>query len=124
MVKGIEHFGLVARDVQKLARWYCDTFGMKVALSTPSGAVFIKAQNGVTIEVYGSRRDPVEADYYTPGLRHIAILVDDIEAERKRLAAKGLEIEEKVTDNGSFKLVRFTDPEGNLGHLVERGTPL
>ena len=120
MIKGIEHFGLAAKDVQGLARWYCDMFGMKVALSTPSGAVFIQAQNGVHIEVYKARSDAPAGDYYTPGLRHIAILVQDIQGERTRLAAKGLAIETEIASNPGFRLVRFTDPEGNHGHLVER----
>jgi len=124
MIKGIEHFGLVARDVQKLAGWYCDMFGMKVALSTPTGAVFVQSQNGVNIEIYRSRNEAAAGDYYTPGWRHIAIQVQDIEGERARLTAKGLDIESEVAVNESFKLVRFKDPEGNLGHLVERGAPL
>ena len=119
MIKGIEHFGLAAKDVQALARWYCDVFGMKVALSTPSGAVFIQAQNGVNIEVYKARSDAA-GDYYAQGLRHIAILVQDIQGERARLAAKGLAVDAEVTSNPGFRLVRFTDPEGNHGHLVER----
>lgn len=124
MIRGIEHFGLVARDVQKLARWYCDMFGMRVVLSTPTGAVFVQAQNGVNIEVYKSRSDAAASDYFTPGWRHLAILVADIESERARLAASGLDIESEIAVNESFKLVRFKDPEGNLGHLVERAKPL
>ena len=124
MIKGIEHFGLVAKDVQTLSRWYCDMFGMRVALSTPSGAVFLQGQNGVNIEVYKARSEAVAADYYSPGLRHIAILVQDIAGERARLAAKGLSIEAEIASNPGFRIVRFTDPEGNLGHLVERDTPL
>jgi catechol 2,3-dioxygenase-like lactoylglutathione lyase family enzyme len=123
MIKGIEHIGLAAKDVHKLADWYCDMFGMKVVLSTASGAVFIQSQNGVTIEVYKARSD-AGGDYYASGLRHIAIDVQDIRGERARLAARGLAIDAEVASNPGFRLVRFVDPEGNHGHLVERDTAL
>ncbi len=124
MIKGIEHFGLVARDVPKLSRWYCDTFGMKVVLTTASGATFIQSQNGVTIEVYKAKSEGGAFDNNTPGWRHIAILVQDIEGERARLAAKGVKFEGEIANNPGNKLIRFVDPEGNLGHLVEREKPL
>jgi catechol 2,3-dioxygenase-like lactoylglutathione lyase family enzyme len=110
--------------VPKLSRWYCDTFDMKVVLTTASGATFIQSRNGVTIEVYKSKSEGGSFDNNTPGWRHIAILVEDIEGERSRLAARGVRFEGEIASNPGSKLVRFVDPEGNLGHLVEREKPL
>jgi glyoxylase I family protein len=124
MIQGVEHFGLAAKDVQKLAGWYCDMFGFKVVLTTASGATFIKSSNGVVFEVYKAKSDPGAADYYAAGWRHLAILVKDIKGERGRLAAKGLDIETEISVNPGMSLVRFKDIEGNIGHLVERETPL
>jgi glyoxylase I family protein len=124
MIKGIEHFGIVARDVPGLAKWYAEKLGFKIVVTTPSGATFIRAQNGVDIELYKARTEGGGGEYYTPGMRHIAILVDDIAAEKQKLAAKGIAFEGDITVNPGFKIIRFADAEGNLLHLIEREKPL
>ena len=125
MIRGIEHVGLAARDVDALCEWYIRYFGFVSLRKLPNGTQFIMAGDGSIVEVYPCRsEDNILHDNYLTGLRHIAFDVDDFDAEYARLRALGIEIAAEPVINESLKLVLFRDPEGNLCHLTQRAVPL
>ena len=59
-----------------------------------------------------------------PGIRHFAVSVTDFDAVYEDLKAKDVSFVGDPVDKKGVKAVFFTDPEGNLLHLLERSTPL
>ena len=58
------------------------------------------------------------------GLRHLALTVTDFPAVYARLKEKGVRfLTDAQTTNGN-SLAFFTDPDGNILHLLHRETPL
>jgi glyoxylase I family protein len=56
---------------------------------------------------------------------HAAFLVEDFDAARAKLAARGVRFEtDTVVDNDAMRTVFFDDPEGNRLQIVWRPRPL
>jgi catechol 2,3-dioxygenase-like lactoylglutathione lyase family enzyme len=56
----------------------------------------------------------------TPGIRHIAFVIEDIEAVVGKLKSRGAEMVGKITNIGSFKLCYIRGPEGIIVELAEQ----
>ena len=123
MILGIEHAAIAARDPETLASFYVDTLGFVINYRGKS-AIFVKAPNGSMIEIIRAEGEAPAATPKTPGLRHLALTVDDFEAQCERLLAAGVVFLDPPLDKGGNKVVFFHDPEGNLLHLLQRETPL
>ena len=123
MILGIEHAAIAARDPETLASFYVDTLGFVINYRGKS-AIFVKAPNGSMIEIIRAEGEAPVATPKTPGLRHLALTVDDFEAQCERLLAAGVVFLDPPLDKGGNKVVFFHDPEGNLLHLLQRETPL
>jgi len=128
MIKGIEHVGIAAKDTTALAHWYRDTLGFRIVTQseeTPP-SYFVAAPNDAMLEIISANQAPrAHHDPRDAGLRHICIGVDDFEGVRAELKKKGVTFTGEVIDLPSGgNVVFFTDPEGNLLHLVHRPEPL
>ena len=118
MFKGIEHTAIASTNPEKLAAWYDKTLGFGIA-HRYSGNVFVKAPDGTMIEISPSEGDPVKTAMKTPGIRHLAISVDDFEGGVEKLTSQGIEIIQRMNADGNY-LAFFLDPEGNILHLIRR----
>ena len=123
MVKGIEHTAIAAADVAGLADWYVSTLGFVINYRG-SSAIFVKAPDGSMIEIIAAEGDRGVAAMKTPGLRHLALTVTDFEAVYASLKAKGVSFLTEPAESKGNKVVFFTDPEGNILHLLRREKPL
>lgn len=124
MVIGIEHTAIASPDPEKLARWYVDHLSFTINYqSATSKTTFIKAPNGSMFEIILSKGERGPQTPKDPGLRHVAIAVDDFDADYKTLKAAGIRLEEPVDSKG-VRLVFFADPDGNILHLIQREKPL
>ncbi len=123
MVFTLEHIGLPARDPRALARWYAQTLGASVADagdSTPP--LFARLPGGAMLEIYAATSDsPQISDNWLAGFRHLALRVESIETVKAELEQRGVKFTDPVKPAaGGGRILFFTDPEGNLLHLVER----
>lgn len=123
MIKGIEHTAIAAVDIAALADWYVRTLGFRINYSSPN-ATFVKAPDGTMIEIIRAEGERGEQTLKTPGLRHLALAVDDFDSVYADLQAKGVSFVGEPLESKGNKVVFFTDPEGNYLHLLQRGTPL
>ena len=123
MFKGIEHFAIASTDPQRLAEYYLSTLGFKIKYSY-SGNFFIEAPDGGLVEIVPSEGERPAAAMRTPGLRHVAIEVDDFDAAHRQLAGQGIQFEGEPYENDGNRLVFFKDPDGNLLHLIKRQKPI
>ena len=118
MFQGIEHTAIATPDPETLAAWYAQKLDFKIAHRYASN-VFIQAPDGSMIELIPSVGERPHAEMRSPGIRHLAISVEDIDAGVKELESRGIEITNRVEAEGN-RLAFFLDPEGNILHLIWR----
>ncbi len=123
MIRGIEHVAIASPNPAELAQWYVDKLGFVINYQSPT-TVFVKAPDGAMIEITASEGERVEQTLKQPGLRHLAITVDEFETTYNELKAKGVAFLGEPSDKKGVKTVFFTDLEGNVLHLIQRETPL
>ena len=122
MFKGLEHIAIASSDPEKLAQWYVDYLGFRINFRY-AGNVFVRASNGTMLEIIPSEGARGPQTLKDPGIRHLAIEVEDFDAAHAELKNRGIIPEEPFVNNGN-RLVFFRDGDGNLVHLIKRGTPL
>jgi glyoxylase I family protein len=123
MYKGLEHTGIASPDPLKLAQWYVDHLGFHINFEY-AGNYFVKAADGSMLEIIPAEGAPASQKMKDPGLRHLAIAVDDFDAAYAQLKAKSVHfLTEPYTTQGN-RLVFFSDADGNILHLIEREKPL
>jgi catechol 2,3-dioxygenase-like lactoylglutathione lyase family enzyme len=149
----IDHVNIVVSDLAAMTSFYRDVLGLKVTKeATISGewigrtvglgevhadVVYLDFPAGPRIELIRYNRPsmprPADVDKpNSPGLRHMAFRVDDIDATATRLRAAGVRFfsdvqtvpDAQVTYAGGVRkrLIYFQDPEGNLLELCEYRT--
>lgn len=120
----VEHIGLAARNTITLAGWYTRVLAAEtlfVSDGTPP-AFFLGLPGGLVIEIYtASESNDATGHNGLAGWRHLALQVSSIELIRTELEARGVVFKENVKPaGGGGRVLFFSDPEGNLLHLVER----
>jgi len=120
MFKGIEHTAIATPDPEKLAQWYVDHLGFVVNYRYDRN-VFVEAPNGTMLEIIPSEGPQKMKD---PGIRHLAIAVDDFDAAYQQLRSRGVRFVTDPADLQGNRLVFFEDADGNLVHLIHRAKPL
>jgi glyoxylase I family protein len=123
MITGIEHTAIASPDPRKLAQWYVETLGFRINYDSGQ-TFFIKAANGSMIEIIGSEGELKPITLKDPGLRHLALAVSDFDAVYGKLKARNVNFLVEAADNNGVKTAFFTDPEGNILHIIQRQTPL
>jgi glyoxylase I family protein len=88
------------------------------------GNYFVEAQNGGMIEIIPGEGEFGNPTMKTPGMRHIAISVDDFDAGLAQLKKQGVRFAGEPYETSGNRLVFFHDGDGNLVHLIKRGKPM
>lgn len=123
MFQGLEHTAIASPDPKRLAEWYAAHLGFRVNFEY-AGNFFVRAPNGSMLEIIPSEGGRATNEMRTPGIRHLAIAVDDFDAAHAQLKALAVTfLGEPYTTQGN-RLVFFSDPDGNILHLIERPVPL
>ena len=126
MIQGIEHTELASPDPEKLAQWYVEHLGLAINYHSPATkTTFVKAPNGSMLEILRANDAPRPPQAFRdPGIRHLAIAVDDFDAVYNRLRAEGVQFLTEPENNKGNLVVFFADPDGNFLHLIQRERPL
>ena len=122
MFNGLEHTAIASPDPERLAGWYVKHLEFHINF-TYAGNFFVKAANGTVLEIIPSEGERIQQAAKAPGIRHLAIAVDDFVAASAALAASGVELGSPIEIKGN-RLIFFTDCDGNLIHLIHRQNPL
>ena len=139
-IRKINHIGIVVNDLAAAKAFFLDV-GFKVEGegdvqdeivdringldNVRSSIVFMStAEEGAHIELirYHSPSSEQEIQYLppnTPGIRHLAFEVEDIDALIARLKAKGTETFSDVQAYGGYKLLYIRGPEGIILEFSE-----
>jgi catechol 2,3-dioxygenase-like lactoylglutathione lyase family enzyme len=126
MVTGIEHIAIASPDPLKLARWYVDHLDFAINYQPAnSRAVFVRAPDRSMLEIIEAAAPASAAPgMRDPGLRHLAITVNDFDAACDRLRAAGVSFLTAPETVAGNSLAFFTDCDGNILHLLQRETAL
>jgi catechol 2,3-dioxygenase-like lactoylglutathione lyase family enzyme len=128
-IDGLLETSLYARDLERTAAFYRDLFGLKALVDSPRLVAFEIAERSVLLvfQAGATERDVVDARGAIPGhdgrgRLHLALSIkaQDLDAWRRRLAERGVEIvgEYRWPRGGTSLYMR--DPDGAL---VELATP-
>ena len=123
MFKGLEHTAIASPNPEKLAHWYVDHLGFIINF-TYDGNYFVKAANGSMLEIIPSEGSAAPQKMKDPGIRHLAIQVDDFDSAHSQLKQHGVKFLTEPLNNQGNRLVFFTDADGNILHLIHRQKPL
>ena len=91
---------------------------------TYAGNYFVRASNGTLIEIIPSEGERAPQKMKDPGIRHMAIRVDDFDAASEELRRRGIEFIAQPTNVQGNRLIFFHDGDGNILHLIYRPQPL
>ena len=123
MFNGLEHTAIASPDPKALANWYVNNLDFHINY-TYDVFYFIKAPNGAVLEIIPAEGPRAEQGMQSPGIRHLAIQVDDFDAAYEQLKSRGVKFVNEPYVNRGNRLVFFTDCDGNLVHLIKRDKPL
>lgn len=123
MFKGLEHTAIASPDPRKLAEWYVEHLEFRINHEY-AGNYFVRAANGSMLEIIPSEGERGSNKMKDPGIRHLAIDVEDFDAAHQALKAKNVEFLAEPFENQGNRLVFFADLDGNLLHLIVRPKPL
>ncbi len=127
MVKGMEHVAIFAKDTKTLTDWYKEMFGLREVYNNGKGTIFLAFKSGDMIEFCMAAEPKQDATDKTAGIRHLALAIDDDKFEpmvEKLKASKAPVISDVVVSPKGIKTFFFSDPEGNICHLIVRPEPL
>lgn len=127
MIKGVDHIAIAARDSRALVSWYCDRLGMQVLFDNgeePPCCLVGGTMGGVLEIMPGNGKAGVTHEPLDPGLRHIALRVDDFQEAYDWLKSRVDDLTEPGPAAGGGQIAFFSDSEGNLLQIVSRDAEL
>ncbi len=123
MFIGMEHTAIASPDPSRLAQWYVDILGFHINFKYDQ-FFFVKASNGTMLEIIPSDGERGPNGLKDPGIRHLAIAVQNFDEALQRLKSLGVQFLGEPYENQGNRLVFFTDGDGNILHLIAREKPL
>jgi methylmalonyl-CoA epimerase len=126
MIKKIKHIGVAVDDLQTARDFFRETFDLSTSDQENFGELLFSfiPMEGTNLELLQSTEADGQIARFIQkrgqGIHHIALEVDDIQAELDRLRAKGLKlINAKPYRNAHQELVAFIHPKSTFGVLIE-----
>ena len=123
MFQGLEHTAIASPDPKRLAEWYVQKLDFRINY-TYEGNYFVRAKNGTLLEIIPSAGDRAPQQMKDPGIRHLAISVDNFDAAMEELKKRGVEFLTQPANVQGNRLIFFSDGDGNYVHLIQRPQPL
>ncbi|MGO4879877.1 MAG: VOC family protein [Bryobacteraceae bacterium] len=123
MFKGVEHTAIASPDPRALAEWYAAHLEFVINYEY-AGNYFVRAANGAMLEIIPGKGALTPPQFDDPGIRHLAIDVDDFEAAHQRLQSAGVRFLSEPMNKQGNRLLFFADRDGNILHLIQRERPL
>jgi methylmalonyl-CoA/ethylmalonyl-CoA epimerase len=124
MLKRLDNVGIAVKDVPRALAFYREKLGLAAQGDENGGSVQI-GNASLYIFRTAKRRAAVQRrtdDYLNdpPGLDHLAFEVNDLDAECRVLAKRGVEFLSKPARAGNLRYAGFHDPEGNMLYIIQR----
>lgn len=117
MITGLDFIGIPTTDADRSRAFYVDTLGLR-----PDQGSDYEFWVGETC--FGIWEPDKQGMEFSPEkCSHLALHVEDVEAARAELEAKGVTFLGETFDTGVCHMALFEDPDGNSLMLHHRHTP-
>ena len=114
-VERTDFVSVFTQDIQRAKEFYSGTLGLEIETEGESDLEFRCGQ--VTLDVF----DPSSiGQQFAPSPAGLALRVDDVDAARAELEAKGVEFYGETIETGVCRMAFFKDPDGNVLILHRR----
>ena len=120
LISGVDFVAVPTHDLKGAVEFYGETLGLR-------GAGYMPERNYAEFETGNLTLSVIDAQ--SMGLEHhvqrheIALHVDDVEAARAALEARGVSFRGDTLDTGVCHMAFFSDPDGNALMLHHRYAP-
>ncbi|WP_374603045.1 VOC family protein [Niveibacterium sp.] len=122
----IHHAAIICSDYARSKRFYTEVLGLRVVAETYRAArdswkLDLALPDGAQIELFSFPGAPPRPSWpEAQGLRHLAFVVDNLDADVAALTAAGVEVEPvRVDELTGARFTFFADPDGLPLELVE-----
>lgn len=127
MLERLHHAAIICSDYAVSRRFYVEVLGLRVVAENYRAArdswkLDLALSDGTQVELFSFPGAPPRPSYpEARGLRHLAFVVTDVEACKRRLEAHGVAVEAvRVDEYTGRRFVFFSDPDGLPLELYER----
>ncbi len=120
LITGVDFIAMPTRDIPAAVRFYGETLGLRRSVYLEDRHYAEFETGNLTISVINPDKMGMQ---HHPNKNAIALHVDDIEAARQELEAKGVEFSGDTFDTSVCHMAFFTDPDGNALMLHHRYAP-
>ena len=120
LVTGVDFAVVPTRDYEKAREFYGEVLGLPFSKQWGDRPAGEFETGTLTIAVMQSDAFGIE---FSPHTHPIALHVEDVEAARKELEAKGVEFRGETMDSGVCFMAHFTDLDRNALMLHHRYAP-
>lgn len=125
-LRGTHHVAIICSDYARSKAFYTQTLGLEVLAENyredrQSWKLDLALPDGTQIEVFSFPDAPARPSRpEAQGLRHLAFVVDDLDAAKRDLEAHGIAVEDIRTDPYTQRrFTFFADPDGLPLELYE-----
>lgn len=113
----LDHVSLNVTDRVRSIAWYRDVLGLpQLNQPTADDEPVFMGRPGVQFGLFQAERESPAREPESSGLRHVALVVDDLDAAQEHLRSQGVEF--RFEDHGSALSVYFRDPDGHVLELT------
>jgi methylmalonyl-CoA/ethylmalonyl-CoA epimerase len=132
MIKKIDHIAIAVHNLEEAATFYQELLGLSLAdveeIEGMDTKVGFLAVGETTIELVQPTKEETGLSKFLaargPGIHHICLEVDDIEAELRAYKEKGALLIDETPRKGAHGMkVGFIHPKTSGGVLIELGEP-
>ncbi len=109
-ISGVDFIAVPTQDFDKADEFYGDVLGLERSKQWGSMPAREYETGSLTIAVMQSDAFGIP---FSPHSHPIALHVDDVQAAREELEAKGVTFRGDTIDSGVCHMAPFTDPDGN-----------
>jgi len=121
IVTGVDFVSVPTQDLERAIAFYGDILGLHRSAYRPERN-FAEFETGtVTLNVLDPERMGIGS--FTPNANFVALHVEDVEAARTTLEARGVAFGGDIFDTGVCHMAFFADPDGNALMLHHRYAP-
>lgn len=120
LITGVDFVPLPTHDIEASAAFYGETLGLRRSVYMPERSYAEFETGNLTLSVIDAEKMGLE---HHAQQTEIALHVDDVQAARKTLEARGIEFRGETLDTGVCHMAFFADPEGNKLMLHHRYAP-
>jgi catechol 2,3-dioxygenase-like lactoylglutathione lyase family enzyme len=119
-ISGVDFIAVPTQNFEKADEFYGDVLGLERSKQWGSMPAREYETGSLTIAVMQSDAFGIE---FSPHSHPIALHVDDVQAAREELEAKGVGFRGDTIDSGVCHMAPFTDPDGNTLMFHHRYAP-